>query len=78
MVRDIAEGHILVSERTFARLKGQEMERLQFELTRRVRSVRGQQSPLDETREVQNRQRRLQRLAGARRILQAYQLRTRR
>jgi len=78
MVRDIAEGHILVNERTFTRLKGEEMEKLQFELTRRMRSVRGQQPALDATREVQNRQRRLQRLAGARRILQAYQLRTRR
>jgi hypothetical protein len=78
MARDIGEGHVLVTERTFSRLKSHEMDKLQFELNRLLRRVRGAQPALDATKEVQLRQRRMQRLRGAQRVLQAYLQRTRR
>lgn len=78
MARDISEGHLLVTERTFARLKDREMDSLGFELDRLLRSVRGSQPETGATREVQLRQRRLQRITGAKRMLTAYLQRTRR
>lgn len=78
MARDIGEGHLQVTERTFTRLASQEMDKLQFELERLVRSIRGNQPALDDTVEIQIRQRRLQRLTGAQRMLNAYALRSRR
>ncbi len=78
MARDIGEGHVLVNERTFTRLKGHEMDKLQFEMDRLLRRVRGTQPALDATQELQLRQRRMQRLTGAQRMLQAYLQRTRR
>lgn len=76
MVRDIGEGYLLVTERTFSRLGAAEMQQLSFELERRVRQVRGNQPSLDDQKELQSRNRRLQRLVGAQRMLQS--LRTRR
>lgn len=78
MARDICEAHLLVNERTFSRLKDREMDTLQFELDRLLRSVRGTQVETGATRETQMRQRRMQRLTGAKRMLQAYIQRTRR
>jgi hypothetical protein len=78
MARDISEGHLQVNERTFMRLKNHEMDKLHFELDRLVRSIRGSQPALDDTPEIQTRQRRLQRLTGAQRMLSAYVLRSRR
>ena len=78
MARDIAEAHVLVTERTFARLKNDEMTKLQFEIDRRLRSIRGNQPALDATRELQLRHRRLQRLNGALLMMRAYLQRSRR
>jgi hypothetical protein len=75
MARDIAEGHLLVNERTFTRLKSPELDKLHFELERLVRSIRGDQPSLDDIPEIQTRQRKLQRLVGAQRMLSAYALR---
>lgn len=75
MVRDIGEGYLLVTERTFARLRPAEIDQLSFELERRVREVRGAQPSLDDQKELQNRNRRLQRLVGAQRMLQSFRMR---
>lgn len=75
MARDIAEGFLLVTERTFVRLRGGEIEQLTFELERRVREVRGNQPSLDDQKELLARNRRLQRLVGAQRMLQAFRMR---
>jgi hypothetical protein len=72
MARDIAEAHVLVTVRTFERLKTHEMDKLQFELDRRLRSIRGNQPALDATAELQLRHRRLQRLTGALMMMRAY------
>ena len=78
MARDISDGHVLVTDRTFARMKDREVDTLQFELDRLMRSVRGTQLEAGASREQQIRQRRLQRLTGAMRVLQNYIQRTRR
>lgn len=74
MVRDIAEGYLLLTERSFQRMRPEELHQLGFELERRVRAVRGTQPAIDDTAEVQARQRRLQRLTGAQRMLRAYRV----
>ena len=78
MARDVAEGHVLVTERTLTRLEGHEMDKLQFELKRLLRSVRGSQPPLDAVKEIQIRQRKMQRLRGAQRLMKSFLLRRRR
>ncbi len=70
MVRDVAEGYVLVTERTFLRLTAEELNQITFELDRRLREARGEQPPLDATAEQQLRHRRISRLVGAQRILQ--------
>jgi hypothetical protein len=77
MARDIGDGHVLVTERTFVRLKDREVDMLQFELDRLMRSIRGTQVQPGATQEFQARQRRLQKLAGAMRMLQNYVQKTR-
>jgi len=77
MVRDIGEGYLLVTERTFVRLHVAELDQLSFELERRVREVRGNQPSLDDQKELQNRNRRLMRLVGAQRMLQSFRTRRR-
>ncbi len=78
MARDISEGHLLVTERTFSRMKDREMDKLNFEMERRLRSVRGAQPETGATRELQIRQRRMQRITSAKRMLMAYLVKTRR
>ncbi|MDH3402836.1 MAG: hypothetical protein OES32_03360 [Acidobacteriota bacterium] len=78
MARDIAEGHVLVTERTFTRLKNQEIDRLRFELARLLTSLRGKPPAIDATQEIQLRQRRMQRLTSAQRMLESFLDSTRR
>jgi len=65
MAKDISEGFILVTERTYAKLDAGELEKLAFELDRIQREVRGEQPAIDDLAAVQNRNRRLARLTGA-------------
>lgn len=78
MARDIAAGHFLVTERTFQAFNRAQLEKLTFELDRCLREVRGEQPPLDDTRAVQNRNRRIQRLNTAKMILRAFRQKSRR
>lgn len=77
MVREIGEGYVQVTERTFKRLHAVELDQLSFELERRVREVRGNQPSLDDQKELQDRSRRLMRLVGAQRMLQSFRTRRR-
>lgn len=70
MVRDIANGHMLVTDRALGRLTESELSKFTFELERHTRELRGQQPPLDDTAKVRDRNRRLLRLTRAARILQ--------
>ncbi len=69
MVRDIADGYILVTARTFIRMSPKDMQTFSRELERRVREIRSEQPGLEDVSAVQKRQRRLQRLTSARTVL---------
>ncbi len=73
MVRDIAEGYFLVTERTFGRFDHGGLEQIRFEIDRHIREVRGDQPPIDDMQAVQKRNRRIQRLNTALMVLRAYQ-----
>ena len=65
MTRDIAEGHVLVTERVLRRLSGPQVEQLRFELERKLRELRGQPLDLADHKALLERNRRIQRLNGA-------------
>lgn len=75
MVREIAEGYFLVTERTFARFDSPDLEKLRFELDRLLREIRGDQPALDDVTAIRLRNRRLQRLASTQMMLNAYRQR---
>lgn len=76
MVGQIADGYLLVTERTFRRLSPAELSSLTFEIDKKLRSLRGEPAP-EETLEVQKRNRRLQRLTSCRRMVAAARQRRR-
>ena len=65
MVRDIAEGFILVNERTFKGYTRKDLMDFVMEADRLLREVRAAQAPLTDTILTQKRQRRMQRLVQA-------------
>jgi LPS O-antigen subunit length determinant protein (WzzB/FepE family) len=65
MVRDIADGYILVSERTFKGYSRKDLNDFVMEADRLLRDVRAAQAPLSDTVLTQKRQRRMQRLMQA-------------
>jgi hypothetical protein len=73
--KDIGEGYVLVTERTFGRYDQGQLEKLAFELDRALREVRGEQPPLDDLDAVQLRNRKIVRLKGALSMLRSYQQR---
>ncbi len=77
MAQQIADGYVLVTERTFRRLSRGELGTLSFELDKLLRAIRADSHPVDDTLEIQKRNRRVQRLNSTRMMLQAHR-RTRR
>ncbi len=77
MAQQIAEGFILVSERTYKRLERVELEKLAFEMEKLQREVRGGQVGQDDIVAIQLKSRKLSRLTGAIQQLRSYQLRLR-
>ncbi len=75
MVRDVAEGYLLVTERTFKSMSRADLEQLTFEIDRHTRELRGDQPSLDDLQAIQLRQRRIQRLTSALMILRSYRQR---
>ncbi len=73
MARDIGEGLILVTERTFLRFSVADLDLLAFELDRSLREVRGQQPSLEDLQAIQLRNRKIQRLQSALTILRSAQ-----
>lgn len=69
MARDIAAGHFLVTERTFQSFNRGQLDKLTFELDRLLRDIRSDQPAIDDTRAVQDRNRRIQRVNTAKMIL---------
>ena len=62
MVRDIADGYILATERTFRNYGKKELADFQQEANRLLQEVRADQPALTDTMAIQKRQRRMQRL----------------
>ena len=74
MAREIAEGYVLMTELTLKRLAAGQIDQLGVEVEKRLRSVRAEQPDLDDIQAIQHRNRRLQRLVGAQRMIHAYRL----
>lgn len=70
MVRDIANGHMHVTDRTLKQLTAPEMSQLTFELDRHTRELRGDQPPIDDMIKVRDRNQRLMRLTRVARMIQ--------
>ena len=77
MAKDLAEGVMLPTERTWARLLPPELDQVAFEIERALRDIRGNQPAIDDMPAVQQRNRRIQRLNGALTMLRSYQMRRR-
>lgn len=77
LAKDIAEGHVMVTERLAKRLGG-DLERVQFEVDRRLRTIRGTQPALDDIEALRTRNRKIQRLSSCLMILRAYRMRVKR
>jgi hypothetical protein len=75
MTRDVAEGYILLTERSFKTLTRGDLDQLVFEIDRHLRELRGDQPALDDLPAIQLRQRRMQRLNGALLMLRSYRQR---
>jgi hypothetical protein len=65
MVRDVADGFVLVSERTFRSFTSRDMAEFGMEAERHLREVRSEQPALSDIEAIQKRQRRMQRLRQA-------------
>ena len=65
MVRDIADGFIIVSERTFRRYGPKDIAEFSQEAKRYLQEIRSDQPAADDTVAAQKRQRRMQRLQQA-------------
>lgn len=77
MVRELADGFIIITERTFKTYKPQELTDFQMEAERYLRDVRGAQAPAGDQEAIQKRQRRLQRLQQAITVANAVRSRNR-
>ncbi len=72
MMESIVEGHLLVTERTFAHLSASELDQVTFEIETRLRTLRATQPGLEDQPALKARNRQLQRLNTARAMLSAF------
>jgi hypothetical protein len=77
MARDVAEGYLLVTERTFKTMTRPELDQLAFEFDRHLRELRGDQPSLDDMAAIQLRQRKMQRLNSTLLMVRSYRQRQR-
>jgi hypothetical protein len=77
MARDVAEGYLLVTERTFKTMTRPELDQLAFEFDRHLRELRGDQPSLDDLAAIQLRQRKMQRLNSTLLMVRSYRQRQR-
>lgn len=75
MARDVAEGYLLVTERTFKTMTRADLDQLTFEIDRHLRELRGDQPSLDDLPAIQQRQRKMQRLNSALQMVRGYRTR---
>ena len=72
MARDIGDGYVSVTDRTFKAFTPAEIRKLTFELERYLRDLRGSQSATDEMELVRKRNRTMGRLNTANMIIRVY------
>lgn len=72
MARDIAEGYVMITERSFKSLTRGDLDQLGFELERHLRELRGDQAPLEDIQAIQARNRKIQRVNTAMMVLRSY------
>jgi hypothetical protein len=65
MVRDIAEGYVIVSDRTFRSYGPKDFVDFSLEANRLLQEIRSNQPAISDTEAVQKRHRRMQRLQQA-------------
>ena len=72
MAKDIAEGYVMITERSFKSLTRSDLDQLTFELERHLRDLRSDQAPLDDIPAIQLRNRKIQRVNTAMMVLRSY------
>jgi hypothetical protein len=77
MSRDIADGFVSVTDRTYRQMTAAQMNQLGHEIERMLRELRGGATADEPTTELQNRQRRIQRLNSAITIMRSFRQRVR-
>lgn len=77
MTRDIANGYLLVTDRTLRRLTQNEVNQLAFEVDRHTRELRGELPPLDDTAKLRERNQKLTRLTRVTRMIQLWRMEAR-
>ena len=70
--KDIADGYVMITERSFKNLTRSDLDQLTFELERHLRDLRGDQAPLDDIPAIQLRNRKIQRVNTAQMVLRSY------
>lgn len=78
MARDIGEGYVSVTERTFKSMAVPDMAKLSHEIERLLRELRGEGTVDDELNVVQARNRKILRLNSALTVMRAYRTKSRR
>ncbi len=78
MVQQVGDGYLLVTERNFKRLRPDELSKLDQEIEKLLREIRGEQPALDDVQAVQKRNRKIQRLNTCRMMLRTFRQRWRR
>jgi len=77
MVREMADGFIIVTERTFKTYKPNEMTEFQTEAEKYLREIRSNQPPVTDIEATKKRQRRMQRLQQSITVVNAVRARNR-
>jgi hypothetical protein len=72
MAKDVAEGFLLVTERTFTRFDRAQLDQLAFEMDRALREIRAEAVPLDDLAAIKVKNRKLTRLTGALSMLKGF------
>ncbi len=74
MARDISNGHLQVTDRTFRQLTTAEIRNLTFEIDRHTRELRGDQPDLSDVTALRERNQKLARLTRVSRMIQLWRM----
>lgn len=71
MAREVADGYVLVTDRSLRQMTHGQVDQLVFELERRLRGLRGEPRDLEDIRSVLDRNRRMQRITRSISVMRA-------